>query len=168
MSLSQQLLEIIEAETPQYGLFREVIQFRKLSETAQCPRYTNDAAVGMDLIADEDCLLLPGERRLVHTNIAIELPPHLQAEVRPRSGLALKHGITVVNAPGTIDPDYRGEIGVILLNTSFQMSERFRINRGDRIAQLVIMPFVRVAMLETHALSSTERGEKGYGSTGVS
>jgi dUTP pyrophosphatase len=127
------------------------------------PAYQSEAAAGLDLRADEACTLAPGERRLVPTGIAIELPPGHEGQVRPRSGLAAKHGIGMVNGPGTIDEDYRGEVGVILVNLG---QAPFEIHRGDRIAQLVVAPVVRVDVVEVDGLSDTGRGAGGFGSTG--
>jgi len=120
----------------------------------------------MDLLAavEEAATLAPGERRLVPTGIVLALPAGFEAQVRPRSGLALKHGVTVLNSPGTIDADYRGEVGVILVNLG---QAPFKIARGDRIAQLVVAPVARVAWDESGALAETERGGGGFGSTGI-
>jgi dUTP pyrophosphatase len=120
-------------------------------------------AAGLDLRADEACTLGPGERRLVPTGLAIELPEGFEGQVRPRSGLAVRHGIGMVNAPGTIDSDYRGEVGVALINLG---AEPFAIARGDRIAQLVIAPVVQAAIELVDALSESDRGAGGFGSTG--
>ena len=130
------------------------------------PRYATSHAAGMDLLADVGgaLTLLPGERALVPTGIAIALPEGYEAQIRPRSGLALKQGISLVNSPGTIDPDYRGEIGVILINHG---SEPFVVNPGDRIAQMVLTRFQRVALQEVEELDGTARGEGGFGHTGV-
>ncbi len=130
------------------------------------PRYATSHAAGMDLMADmpEPLTVQPGRRVLVPTGIAIALPDGYEAQIRPRSGLALKHGITLVNSPGTIDPDYRGEIGVILINHG---TEPFMVNPGDRIAQMVFARFQRVDLLEVEALEDTARGEGGFGHTGV-
>jgi dUTP pyrophosphatase len=127
------------------------------------PAYQSEAAAGLDLRADEACTLAPGERRLVPTGLAIELPPGHEGQVRPRSGLALKHGIAMVNAPGTVDADYRGEVGVILVNLG---QEPVRLERGERIAQLVVAPVTRVKVELAEALSETGRGGGGFGSTG--
>ena len=127
------------------------------------PRYQTEGAAGMDLRADEPVDLAPGERRLVPTGIAVAIPPGFEGQVRPRSGLALKLGLGVVNAPGTIDSDYRGEVGVILANWG---SERVVLARGERIAQLVIAPVVRAAIQEVAELPGTGRGGGGFGSTG--
>ena len=130
------------------------------------PHYETIAAAGMDLRANitESRILKPLERTIVGTGLFIELPIGIEAQVRPRSGLAAKKGITVLNAPGTIDADYRGEIGVILVNLS---NEEFTINNGERIAQLVIAKHERAEWDEVETLSETERGEGGFGSTGT-
>lgn len=119
----------------------------------------------MDLLAavEEPVILKPMERALIPTGIAIEIPPGYEAQIRPRSGLAIRHGITLLNTPGTIDADYRGEIKVIVINLG---SEDFVIKRGDRIAQMVICPVVKVELQEVEELSSTERSDGGFGSTG--
>jgi dUTP pyrophosphatase len=129
------------------------------------PTLATPGAAGADLRAavEVECVIEPGARMLVPTGFAIALPPGYEAQVRPRSGLALDHGITIPNAPGTIDCDYRGEIKVILHN---QGQAPFRVSRGDRIAQLVVAPVVRVAYHEVDALDATERGAGGFGHTG--
>ena len=130
------------------------------------PVYATVQSAGMDLRAnlDESILLRPLERRLIPTGLFIALPEGYEAQVRPRSGLALKHGITVLNAPGTIDADYRGEIGVVLVNLS---QEDFTIHDGERIAQLVIARCEQCELTAVSMLDQTERGEGGYGHTGV-
>ena len=132
------------------------------------PRYETEGAAGLDLLAavpeDAPLSLAPGARALVPCGIVIALPEGHEGQVRPRSGLALKHGITVLNAPGTIDCDYRGEVSVLLVNHG---ERAFEVRRGLRIAQLVVAPVCRVAPLEAPSLSSTARGAGGYGSTGV-
>ncbi len=130
------------------------------------PHYETIASAGMDLRANisESRVLKPLERSIVGTGLFIELPVGLEAQVRPRSGLAAKKGITVLNAPGTIDADYRGEIGVILVNLS---NEDFTVHNGERIAQLVIAKHERAEWEEVEVLSETSRGEGGFGSTGV-
>jgi dUTP pyrophosphatase len=122
-------------------------------------------AAGLDLYAelDADLVLKPGARALIPTGIAIELPDGYEAQIRPRSGLALRHGISLVNSPGTIDPDYRGEIGVIVINHG---SEPFTVSSGERIAQMVFAPFVRVSLQHVHELNETGRGGGGFGHTG--
>jgi dUTP pyrophosphatase len=130
------------------------------------PNYATAAAAGADLLAaiDQDVELGPLERRIVPTGIAISLPVGFEAQVRPRSGLAAKNGITVANAPGTIDADYRGEVGVILINLG---KEPFRITRGMRIAQLIVARHARAVWSEVSELDRTDRGAGGFGSTGV-
>lgn len=130
------------------------------------PDYATSAAAGADLLAaiDQPVELAPLERRIVPTGISIALPVGFEAQVRPRSGLAAKHGITLVNTPGTIDADYRGEIGVILINLG---KEPFKIERGMRIAQMIIARHARAAWREVVALDETARGAGGFGSTGV-
>jgi dUTP diphosphatase len=129
----------------------------------ELPRYETDGAAGLDLRADEPVTLAPGERRLVPTGLALEIPPGHEGQVRPRSGLAVRHGVGMVNAPGTIDSDYRGEVGVVLVNHG-QASVSFA--RGDRIAQLVIAPVVRAELALAEELSGSTRGGNGFGSTG--
>jgi len=130
------------------------------------PSYATADAAGMDLVAavTKPITLAPGERSLVPTGLAIALPPGFEAQVRPRSGLALKHGITLLNSPGTVDADYRGEIGVILVNLG---QAPFTVERGLRIAQMVVAPVTRVTWAETEALPETARGAGGFGSTGI-
>jgi dUTP pyrophosphatase len=131
------------------------------------PSYQSAHAAGLDLLAalpeDDPLELEPSDRALVPTGLVIELPEGYEAQVRPRSGLALKHGVTVLNSPGTIDADYRGEVRVLLINLG---AETFLIQRGDRIAQLVVSPATRVEIIATEALGVTGRGEGGFGSTG--
>ncbi|MBI5657144.1 MAG: dUTP diphosphatase [Geobacter sp.] len=137
----------------------------RVESTNPLPAYMTPHAAGMDLYADiaAELLLAPGERALVGTGIAIALPEGYEAQVRPRSGLALKHGITMLNSPGTIDADYRGEIGVIVVNHG---SEPFTIRNGERIAQLVVAPVVRAQLIQVDELSETDRGAGGFGHTG--
>ena len=129
------------------------------------PEYATSGSAGMDIHAmlAEAVTLHPGERRLIPTGLKIELPEGYEAQVRPRSGLALKHGVTVLNTPGTIDSDYRGEIGVVLINLG---QEDFQVKNGDRIAQMVVAPFAQVKWNEVLILDNTVRGEGGYGHTG--
>lgn len=135
-----------------------------VSEEGFLPDYATPGSAGMDLRASEDALLQPGEVRAVGTGIRIAVPEGYEAQVRPRSGLALKHGISIPNAPGTIDSDYRGEVRVILINLG---NEPFSIHRGDRIAQLVVAPVARADWECVRELPETVRGEGGFGSTGV-
>ncbi|MCB0219015.1 MAG: dUTP diphosphatase [Chrysiogenetes bacterium] len=142
------------------------IAVQRLHPGARLPEYQTPGAAGADLYAclDNPLALAPHTRVMVPTGLAIEVPPGYEAQVRPRSGLAAKHGIGVPNSPGTIDSDYRGEVKVILINMG---SEDYEIHHGDRIAQMVIAPVVQGAFKEVENLSDTERGEGGFGSTGV-
>jgi dUTP pyrophosphatase len=127
------------------------------------PAYASEDAVGLDVTSAEDLILQPGERHAVATGFAIEIPRGYEVQVRPRSGLAIKQGITCLNTPGTIDSDYRGEVKVILANLG---DEAFDVRRGERIAQLVPAPLVRAHFAEVQELAGTERGSGGFGSTG--
>jgi dUTP pyrophosphatase len=148
---------------------RPLVAIKKLDHFGDLPlpAYETSQSAGMDLRAalpiGAPVDLLPGSRALIPTGLSIALPPGYEAQVRPRSGLALKHGITCLNSPGTIDADYRGEVGVILINHG---DEAFSIARGDRIAQMVIAPITQVDWLEQDALDETARGSGGFGSTG--
>ncbi|PEQ14511.1 deoxyuridine 5'-triphosphate nucleotidohydrolase [Novosphingobium sp. PC22D] len=133
------------------------------AEGLDLPAYATDGAAGMDVVSAEDVTVAPGARHAVATGLALAIPAGFEIQVRPRSGLALKHGVTVPNTPGTIDSDYRGELKVILINHG---TEAFAIKRGDRIAQLVLAPVVRASWLEVEELDETVRGEGGFGSTG--
>ena len=131
------------------------------------PQYSTPDSAGMDVrayIPAERITLKPGERKLIPTGLHIQLPSGYECQIRPRSGLALKHGITIVNSPGTIDADYRGEIGVILMNCG---SEDFVVNDGERICQMVIKEYTHVEWLATDELTDSERGEGGFGHTGT-
>lgn len=143
------------------------IAIRRLpgSEDLPLPRKMSRGASGFDLFAavDEPLTLMPGERKLISTGIALEMPAGVEAQVRSRSGLALRHGVAVLNSPGTIDSDYRGEVGVILVNLG---EEPFVVNRGDRIAQLVFGRVFDVRFVEVERLGVTERGDGGFGHTG--
>lgn len=142
------------------------VKLKKLSKDTETPRYATEQSAGMDLraVLDEPVTLRSLERKVVMTDLSIALPRGFEAQVRPRSGLAAKHGITVLNTPGTIDADYRGNIGVILINLS---NEPFTINNGDRIAQLVVSKYERVEWVEVDDLDETGRGSGGFGSTGL-
>jgi dUTP pyrophosphatase len=145
------------------------VEIRQLphAEGLALPAYQSADAAGLDLVAavreDSPLVLPPGKHAMVPTGLTIALPPGFEAQVRPRSGLAAKHGVTVLNSPGTIDADYRGEISVILINHGDQP---FTIRRGERIAQMVIAPVVRAELVVKAALSTTDRGGGGFGSTG--
>lgn len=140
------------------------VAFKKLSPEAVLPAYAHPGDAGMDVCSVENLTVAPGGRALVRTGLAMALPPGYEAQVRPRSGLALKRGVTVLNTPGTIDEGYRGEIGVILAN--FGDSD-FVVEKGDRIAQMVIAPVTRAEVVEVGEVDSTDRGAGGFGSTGV-
>jgi dUTP diphosphatase len=140
-----------------------VLRMRRGGEPLPLPRYMTAGAAGMDLLADVDVVLAPGERRLVPTGLTVAIPPGYEGQVRPRSGLAARDGVTVLNAPGTIDSDYRGEIQVLLVNLG---TAPVRLGRGDRIAQLVVAPVTSVVWGEVAALPESARGAGGFGSTG--
>lgn len=141
------------------------VQVKRLphGEGLELPAYATQGAAGMDVLSAEDVTIAPGARHAVATGLAMAIPLGFEIQVRPRSGLALKHGITVPNTPGTIDSDYRGELKVILINHG---SDPFEIRRGDRVAQLVLAPVTRAVWLAVDELDETERGEGGFGSTG--
>lgn len=127
------------------------------------PAYATEGAAGMDVVSAEDVDLAPGARHAVATGLSVAIPHGYEIQVRPRSGLALKHGVTVPNTPGTIDSDYRGELKVIMINLG---AETFSVRRGDRVAQLVVAPVTRGSWVEVSELDETARGEGGFGSTG--
>ncbi|MBM6594095.1 dUTP diphosphatase [Microvirga pudoricolor] len=149
---------------------RHVLRVQRLAHGAGLglPRYETAGAAGLDLLAappaDEPLVLAPGRRSLVPTGLVLQLEPGFEAQVRPRSGLALKHGVTVLNAPGTIDADYRGEVKVLLVNLG---QEPFTVERGMRVAQLVVAPVTAVAVVEIEAADATPRASGGFGSTGL-
>ena len=144
------------------------IRFKKLPHAAdlQLPSYETASAAGMDIRAalETPITLKPGERTLIPTGLQMALPHGYEAQIRPRSGQAIKHGITMLNSPGTIDADYRGEVKVIAINHG---QEDFVVNHGDRIAQMVIAPVIQLNVQEVENLDETERGEGGFGSTGI-
>ncbi|HEX9966245.1 MAG TPA: dUTP diphosphatase [Allosphingosinicella sp.] len=141
------------------------IEVKRLThgEGLPLPSYASGGAAGLDVVAAEDLVLAPGARHAVATGFSVAIPEGYEIQVRPRSGLALKHGITCLNTPGTIDSDYRGEVKVILANLG---EAPFEVRRGERIAQLVPAPVLRAAFREVGELDSTERGSGGFGSTG--
>lgn len=141
-----------------------LLKVEKIHDKAIIPNYAHEGDAGLDVYSVERVVLNPGERALIHTGIKIELPKNTEAQVRPRSGLALKHGISLVNSPGTIDEGYRGEVGVIVINHG---TETFVVEEGMKIAQMVIKPVWRVEIEEVTSLSDSERGAKGYGSSGI-
>ncbi len=139
------------------------LKIKKLTPDAMIPAYQTELAAGFDLHSIEDYVLKKGERKLIKTGLAFEIEPGFEVQIRPRSGLAFKHGITVLNTPGTIDADYRGEIMVLLINLG---EEDFEIKKGERIAQAVIAPVIQAKFEEVDELSVTKRGKGGFGSTG--
>jgi dUTP pyrophosphatase len=139
------------------------IKFKKLNDLAKDPFYASEGASGFDICSVENVLIPPNERKLISTGLSIEIPEEYELQIRPRSGFAYKNGITVLNTPGTIDSDYRGEIKVLLINLG---SVSFMVNVGDRIAQGVIMAVPTIKFAQVYTLSETERGAGGFGSTG--
>jgi len=139
------------------------LKVKLLSPDAQLPRYAHPDDSGMDLASVEDVVIAPGARALVHTGVAIELPPGTEAQLRPRSGLALRHGITVLNSPATIDEGYRGELMVVLINHG---DTDFQITKGMRIAQMVVCPVLRPEIVESDDFTYSTRSTSGFGSTG--
>lgn len=140
------------------------LSFRRIHPDAVMPAYAHASDAGMDVRSVRELVIPPGGRALVPTGLVVNLPAGYEAQVRPRSGLALKAGVTVLNSPGTIDAGYRGEIGVILANFG---QDDFKVNVGDRIAQLVIAPVLQPVVVEATEVDSTDRGAGGFGSTGV-
>lgn len=140
------------------------VHFKRIHPSAVLPSYAHPGDAGLDICACESATLRPGERRLVRTGLIMELPDGTEAQMRPRSGLALKHGVTLLNTPGTIDAGYRGELGVIMINLGH---EPFEVRPGMRIAQMVVAPVLRATCVEVGDVTDTERGEGGFGSTGT-
>ena len=140
------------------------LRFRKIHPDAVLPSYAHPSDAGMDVRSVEDLVIAPGGRALVRTGLVMLLPPMYEAQVRPRSGLALKNGVTVLNTPGTVDSGYRGEIGVILANFG---ETDFQVKKGDKVAQIVIAPVTQPTIEETDIVDETDRGSGGFGSTGV-
>jgi dUTP pyrophosphatase len=141
-----------------------VLSFKRIHPDAILPAYAHPSDAGMDVRSVADMVIAPRKRALVPTGLVMLLPPGYEAQVRPRSGLALKHGVTVLNTPGTIDSGYRGEVGVILANFG---DEDFVVKKGDKIAQVVIAPVTQPEIAETDIVDATDRGTGGFGSTGV-
>jgi dUTP pyrophosphatase len=141
-----------------------ILKIKKLSADAVTPRYAHPGDAGLDVLAAERVEIPAGESRMVGTGLSIELPPNTEAQIRPRSGLAFKHRVTVLNSPGTIDEGYRGEVGVVLINHG---RDPFVVEKGMRIAQMVVKPVIPVEVREVRELSDTRRGEGGFGSTGA-
>jgi len=140
------------------------LRFKRVHPDAVLPSYAHPDDAGMDVRSVADLTIAPGSRALVPTGLVMLLPPQYEAQVRPRSGLALKSGVTVLNAPGTVDAGYRGEVGVILINLG---SSDFQVKKGDKIAQIVIAPVTQPEILETDSVDETDRGTGGFGSTGI-
>jgi dUTP pyrophosphatase len=141
-----------------------IVKIKKLSDNAKIPEYATPGSAGVDLCSAISTTIEPGKIALIKTNISIETPQNIEAQIRSRSGLAFKNGIFVLNAPGTIDSDYRGDVGVILANFS---DNAFDVKVGDRIAQMVFAKVIKPAFSESSDLSTTSRGEGGFGHTGV-
>ena len=143
------------------------IKIQKLPDNInKLPSYKTEGSAGMDICAatKKSIQILPGDRSLIPSGIKVEIPTGFEIQIRPRSGLAIQNGITVLNSPGTIDSDYRGEVGVIIINHS---NESFSVNPGDRIAQMVVCKIIRAELEEVSFLSNTDRGKEGFGSTGI-
>jgi len=140
------------------------LRFKRIHPDAVLPSYAHPSDAGMDVRSVADLTIPPGARALVPTGLVMLLPPMFEAQVRPRSGLALKSGVTVLNTPGTIDSGYRGEVGVILMNLG---AEPFHVKKGDKVAQIVIAPVTQPEIVETDSVDETDRGTGGFGSTGV-
>ena len=137
---------------------------KRLNQEATIPHYAHPGDAGMDVFACENVVILPNETALVKTGIALQLPAQTEAQVRPRSGIALKHQVTILNTPGTIDEGYRGEVGIILINHG---KTSFEIKKGMKIAQIVVKPVMQVEIEEVTELDETQRGSGGFGSTGM-
>jgi len=140
------------------------LKVKKLTEEAILPHYAHPGDAGLDLFSCDHAEIGPGESRMIATGISIELPPGTEAQVRPRSGLALKHQITLLNTPGTIDEGYRGQVGVIMINHG---NNTFTVEKGMKIAQMLVKPVFQVEVQQVEELSDTQRGEGGFGSTGM-
>jgi len=143
---------------------KEVLKIKKLHKDAKIPSYAHDKDSGMDLYAIEDNLIYPNECKAIKTGLSIELPENTEAQIRPKSGIALNHSVTVLNTPGTVDENYRGEIIVLLINHGI---DTYFIEKGKKIAQMIICPVIRVDIEELKDLSDTSRGSGGFGSTGL-
>jgi len=143
-----------------------VKRLRPTTDPLPLPRYMTPGAAGMDLLADviEPVELAPGARGLIPTGLAVEIPAGFEAQIRPRSGLALRQGVTLLNSPGTIDADYRGEVMVLMINLG---SERYSVRRGERVAQMIVAPVTRVELREVESLADSRRGAGGFGHTDV-
>jgi len=140
------------------------LKIKKINDSAIIPNYAHSTDSGMDLYSIEDKIIRPNETALIKTGLKIELPPNTEAQIRPKSGIALKNSVTVLNTPGTIDEGYTGEIQVILINHGERL---YKVNKGKKIAQLVVMPVIRVDIEQVNELVETSRGVGGFGSTGL-
>lgn len=140
------------------------IKIKKLSEDAIIPHYAHEGDAGMDVYSIENITLKPRERALIKTGLSFEIPKGFEIQVRPKSGLALKYGLTIVNTPGTLDSGYRGELGIILLNTN---NQDYEIKKGEKIAQIILARYEEAQIQEVTELTDTSRGEGGFGSTGL-
>jgi dUTP pyrophosphatase len=161
ISQQQERLNILKKERE---VEKQILKVKLLSEKAIIPQYAHQGDTGLDLFSTSETVIQPGETALISTGISIELPPETEAQIRPRSGLALKHQLTVLNTPGTIDQGYRGEIGVILINHG---KLPFHVEIGMKIAQMVIKPILSVKVKNVEELDQTDRGAGGFGSTGI-
>ncbi len=140
------------------------IKIKKIEKDAILPHYAHEGDAGMDVYSCEDCVIKPGERKLVRTGLCFEIPKGYEIQIRPKSGLALNYGITVLNTPGTLDSGYRGELKIILFNTG---KEEYKIKKGQKISQIVLSKYEEAEIEEVSELSNTRRGENGFGSTGL-
>jgi dUTP pyrophosphatase len=161
ISQQQESLNILKKERE---VEKQILKVKFLSEKAIIPQYAHEGDTGLDLFSTSETVIKPGETALISTGISIELPPDTEAQIRPRSGLAFKHQVTVLNTPGTIDQGYRGEIGVILINHG---KLPFHVEIGMKIAQMVIKPVLSVKVKNVEELDKTDRGAGGFGSTGI-
>lgn len=140
------------------------LKVKRIDEEAIIPKYVHSTDSGMDIYSIENKVIKPGETVLIKTGLKIELPPNTEAQIRPKSGIALKNSVTVLNTPGTIDEGFTGEICIILINHG---KEDYKVNKGEKISQMVIQPVIRVDIEEVHDIQNTSRGEGGFGSTGL-
>lgn len=153
-----------QAKVELVGYKNMKLKIKKIDDSAIIPNYAHNTDSGMDLYSIEDKIIRPGETALIKTGLKIELPQNTEAQIRPKSGIALKNSVTVLNTPGTIDEGYTGEIQVILINHGERV---YKVNKGEKIAQMVIMPVIRVQVEEVNELQETSRGLGGFGSTGL-
>lgn len=164
VAIIRQQQEIIDLLRQKEKVENQILKVKLLNEKAQIPQYAHEGDIGLDLFSTSETVIQPGETALIPTGISIQLPSATEAQIRPRSGLALKHQVTVLNTPGTIDQGYRGEIGVILINHG---KLPFKVELGMKIAQMVIKPILSVKVKKVAELDDTDRGVGGFGSTGT-